>query len=136
MNYKNLYPLTIPLIEDHPELMSKIFLAVRPHKEGAFVGAYLLDGSYYVENSKNLFENLVIGERLKIEILNKGKNVYTSPLVVCREDGTELGYIPLTVQTLFNMVMERGIGMFAFCEAKSYESDILKIAVSVYCDKY
>lgn len=135
MNYKKLYPLTIPLVEDHPRLISEIFREVRPHKEGSFVGVMLLQGSYYAENGKELFDSLIIGERLKVAAIGKA-SIYSNPIIVSRNDGTELGYIPKTSESLLNMLLERGIGVFAYCEAKSYTSDVLKIAVSVYCDKY
>ncbi len=135
MNYKKLYPLTIPLVENHPELISDIIISVRPHKEGCFAGVSLLEGCYYIENREMIYDSLTVGEELKI---TPDANItkYVRSLLVTRSDGTQLGYIPKKFCALLNMLLERDIGIFAYCEAKSYSGDILKIAVSVYFDRY
>ncbi len=136
MKYKKLYPITIPLVENHPRLMAEIFKEVKPHKDGCYVGVALLEGSYYIKDSEKVFESLVFGERLSILPLTGSESLYSPPLLVCRDDGTELGYIPNHVQAFLNMMLERKIDLYAYCEAMSYTSSVLKIAVSIYCEKY
>ncbi len=135
MNYKKLYPITIPMVEDHYQIISTVFDAARPHKEGNFIGVGILEGSFYIKNRQEIYESLAVGEKISLTTLKSG-TIYSYPIIVTRNDGTELGYIPDTMQGFLSMFFDNGIDLFGFIEAKSYDSDILKIAVSVYCEDY
>ncbi len=134
--YKNLYPITVEMAEVHLGNVSKIFKEVRPHKEGSFIGVAVLEGGFYIENKEEIFRDLKIGEKLILSFEPAKNPLTVTPITVHRLNGTDLGFIPVDAQALLNMLMCRGIELFAFCEAKSFKSDILKIAVSLYCENY
>lgn len=134
--YKEFYPITVEMAEANLGRVSEIFKAVRPHKEGCFIGVAVLEGGFYIVNKEEIFDELEIGEKLILSFEPAKNPLIVTPITVNRSNGTELGFIPDGAKVLLNMLMCRGLELFAFCEAKSFKNDILKIAVSLYCENY
>ena len=130
LKYKELQPdvvtmdITMPVM-DGIQAMVKI-------REKSNVPVILLTAAIGVEKR---IETLEIGERLYIK-QQQGSKHHLPPLTVFREKGDELGKLPFAQSILPNILTERGISVWCYAEAKSYVSDILEIAVSVYCDNY
>ena len=134
MKTKITYPLPLSYISDRHDEAVSFFQKKRPHKE-TFIDLAVLEGSFLCENDREIFETLEIGERLYIK-QQQGSKHHLPPLTVFREKGDELGKLPFAQSILPNILTERGISVWCYAEAKSYVSDILEIAVSVYCDSY
>lgn len=131
---KKQYPVTLSLIQNHAELVNKIFLDERPHK-GYYIGACELEGSFLCESPGELFDAVVIGERLILSADISSKALLP-PLFVTRADGTELGKLPFDAAILPNILISRGIPVWCHAEAKVFNGGMLEIAVSVYSDNY
>lgn len=129
MRKKSLYPITMKLLADRKSLVYEIFRSVKPNK-GVFIGVCKLEGSFLCDNPEHLYNTLTVGERLSVELDE------TDRLAVKRTDGTNLGILPFMDSVLPKMILSRGINIFCYFEAKEFESDMLSIAVSIYCDEY
>ena len=129
MRLKSHYPISVKLFRDERKLVYKVFRAVQPHK-GVFVGVCELEGSFLCQEPEQLSSSLVVGERIEL-VLDETKNLNAQ-----RQDGTFLGVLPYTDAVLPKMMMERGIKMFGYFEAKDFIEDLLVITISLYCEKY
>ncbi len=128
------YPLTFSYICDYPELALDVFKKEKPHKD-TLIGLAVLEGCFLCDNPKEIYETLQIGEKLSVKKL-EGLKQSLPPLVVSRENGEEIGKIPFSHGIFPNLLIERGINLWCYAEAKSFKSDILEIAVSIYCENY
>lgn len=130
---ESLYPIDLKLLSDHREAVSEVFRKVRPHK-GAFVGVCELEGCFLCDSAGELFESLEFGERLSL-FREKGKKRY-APLAAVRKDGTAVGNLPFSDAILPNLLIERGINVYCYIEAKEFNGGMFAVAVSIYSDKY
>ena len=128
------YPLNFAYIYDYPDHATEVFKKVKPHKD-TFIGLAVLEGCFLCENSQEIHETLQIGEKLGIKQGDGPKHSFP-PLLVSRENGEEIGKIPYAHSIFPNVLLDRGISLWCYAEAKNYKSDILEIAVSIYCENY
>lgn len=129
MKKKSFYPITLKLLSDRRSFVYEVFRKVSPHKE-TFIGVCELEGTFLCEEQSKLYDSLVIGERLSVVF------DATNRMSVKRQDGTDIGIIPVTDSVLPSMLISRDLNVFAYFEAKEFENDMLTVAVSLYCDKY
>ena len=134
MNLKSLYPLSVKLVKDNPDLMPKLFKKLHPHKKGSFIGVCLLEGCSLWESPGELYSELSIGDILVL--LREDGMPDTAPLCVCREDGTSLGTLPFSHSVLPNLLYSRGIKVYCHLEAKEFNGGLPEVAVSIYSEKY
>ena len=121
-------------IKNRREDAVRFFQKKRPRKE-TFIDLAILEGSFLCENDREIYKTLEIGEKLYIK-RQEGSKHQLPPLTVFRENGDELGKLPFAQSILPNILAERSVSVWCYAEAKSFLSDILEIAVSVYCEKY
>ena len=126
---KSLYPITLEFLKENSPLVYKLFRKYSLHK-GAFVGVCEIEGSFLCDEPKKLYNSLTVGEKLSVKLNENDR------LSVYRLDGTEIGLLPFLDSVIPKMLISRGIGVFCYFEAKDFEDEILRIAVSIYCDKY
>ncbi|MBE6691985.1 MAG: hypothetical protein E7586_01460 [Ruminococcaceae bacterium] len=128
------YPLDFSYIRDYPDRATKTFKKAKPYKD-TFIGLAVLEGSFLCENSKEIYESLQIGEKLIVKQVDGPRHSFP-PLMVYRENSEEIGKIPSAHSIFPNVLIDRGISLWCYAEAKSFESDILEIAVSINCENY
>ena len=128
------YPVPLATIIDHPEIAKKIFLEERPHKD-TFIGVAKLDGSFMADNVGEMYDSLQIGEKLLLS-LEEGAKHSLPTLKVLRIDGSFVGYLQYSTAILPNFLISRGIEVWCYAEAKSFNGGLPEIGVSIYCENY
>lgn len=131
----NDYPITVSAVTDYSKDIPKIFLSKKRHT-GMFVGVSLLDGSFLCENPSCLFSSLAVGEKLSLKRENEIDKLHASTLVVSRQDGAFVGYLPLAASIFPCKLLDLGVAVWCYFEAATLESDLLTVAVSIYCEDY
>lgn len=126
----SLYPVNVKLISDRKELVCDLLRKIRPHKDGAFIGVCLLEGSFLCDNVGELYESVSFGERLNVVADAELR------LSVENASGRSLGFIPFADSVLPKSLISRGIKVFCHLEAKEFNGGLISFGVSLYCDKY
>ena len=134
MRKSKVYPLSLSQISQNRNYALSVFKKIKPHK-GTFIDVVVLEGSFLCDDSKSVYESLEIGETLFIRKDEESKQPM-SALFVFRQAGEEIGKIPFANAILPNLLLERGIHLWCYAESKSFNADILEIAVSIYCENY
>ncbi len=133
MRRRHNYPVTVHFAENYPEKTESVFLTCRPHK-GSFIGVAILD-SVTDDLLQSVYGDLSVGEILTVsrcsDHFDRLNDVYVS-----REDGYILGKLPHCSALLPDVLMSRGIRVYAFLEAKSCGDFYAKLLVSVYAESY
>ena len=126
------YPLSFADAERAAPAAISVFKRRRVHK-GEFMGLSVLEGSFFADDPERIYVTLPVGEKLELAVENRKKSVC---LAVSHPAFGALGSVPPCNSVFPAYLMERGIGVSAYCEAKSLEAGVLRIAVSLYCDNY
>ncbi len=132
--FRNNYPITVSMVSDHYDVVTEVFYKVKPHKD-AFIGVVLLEDSFSLESAGDIFVSLELGEKLTFLVDGKSKSSCPA-ILVYRYDGTYLGQLPFSACLIPNMLIEMGVKVWGYFEAKSFTGGLLSIAVSIYCEKY
>ena len=130
-----LYPIAIKTIQERPNLLKTLFLKLRPH-QGAFIGVCELQGCFLCESKGELYSSLEIGEQLCLAYEAPGKKKGCSPISVKRKSGTVIGELPFSDSIVPNMLINRGIAVTCYLEAKEFNAGLLALGVSIYCENY
>lgn len=133
--YKKLYPITMSMVSENPDLVEKIFVKLAPHK-GVFIGVCALEGCFMCDSPGEMFSSLELGEKLRIDYKENRKSRNYLQLEVQREDGAYVGVLPFEWCTLPNMLFSRGLNVWCHLEVKDFKGGIFTAAVSIYCEDY
>ncbi len=132
---RNKYPLTFEDFSERTDYAIKVFESVKPHKKECFIGVCTLEGSFMCDDPKSIYETLSQGERL--ELNPEPDSALALPrLEVRRADKTKIGMLPFADAVLPNMLLKRGLSVWCYFEASRFNSELLEIAVSIYCPRY
>ncbi|MBQ3230040.1 MAG: hypothetical protein IJB49_03380 [Clostridia bacterium] len=134
---KPTFPLTVSMVNDHPQEVSSLFRKKPPRKKENFIGVCILDGTFLCDDIGALYDSLSIGERLELVYPKEPSvNMRVMPITAVRSDGTEIGMIPFEHSVLPCILASRGVISYCYIEAKRFQGGFASVAVSVYCDKY
>ena len=126
------YPLTFDEIAEKQAAAALLFTSRRRHR-GAFLGLCVLEGAFACDEPERVFATLGQGERLSLSRTGKSNG---GALRVLRSDGCEIGFLPFGDSLIPNALIDRGLAVYCFAEAKKLQAGLLNVAVSVYCEDY
>lgn len=134
MKIKISYPITVSLLRQYPEEITKFFVN-KKSRNGVFMGVSLLEGSFLCDEPAEMISSLKAGEILSLERINESKN-HASQLSVSCFDGRCIGMLPYSASIFPCKLLDLGIKVWCCFEAAELENEMLTIAVSIYCEDY
>lgn len=102
----------------------------RTRKRGSVLDVLELEGSYALENSSFLFENISVGDRLAV--CDSADTPDKNMLSVKTESGLTVGFLPAGTSLLLRLMLSKGCRIFCYIEYKDYTNSLLTICVSLY----
>lgn len=103
-------------------------------KRGSILEVLELEGSYTLENSSELYDDLFLGEKLAVSECIESPN--KEMLTVKKEIGTIVGFLPIGISLLPRLLIDKGCKLSCYVEYKDYTNKLLTVCVSMYVEKY